>query len=310
MMSRRPLNPKLFYDYSEHRLKIISTIVVVLFLLANVTFNQLPVPEIDRKAAQELPPRLTKMMLEKRTPPPEPPKPEEKKEEKKEEEKPKEEPKKEEKKPEPKKEEPKQRSEEEIRQKVQNTGVLAMMDELADLRDESLFEGLDTDNALLNTPVESAMSKERSVITSNAMKGSGGINTASLSRSTGGAAQLAGRQVTQVESPVAQAKPEETDKRKNARSHEEIQLVIDRYKSRLLAIYQRALRDDPTLRGQVVFEITISPEGKVIDSTVISSDLNNDDLEKKLATRIKMFKFGAKDVEKMIVTVPIDFYPS
>ena len=185
-----------------------------------------------------------------------------------------------------------------------------MMDELADLRDESLFEGLDTDNALLNTPVESAMSKERSVITSNAMKGSGGINTASLSRSTGGAAQLAGRQVTQVESPVAQAKPEEEDKRKNARSHEEIQLVIDRYKSRLLAIYQRALRDDPTLRGQVVFEITISPEGKVTASTVISSDLKNTDLEKKLATRIKMFKFGAKNVDKMIVTVPIDFYPS
>ena len=307
-MRRRPLNPKLFYDYSEHRLKIISITVVVLFLLVNIGLNQLPFPEVDRKAAQELPPRLTKMMLEKRTPPPPPPKPEEKKEEPKEE-KPKEEIKKEEKKPEPKKEEPKQRTEAEIRQKVQNTGVLAMMDELADLRDESLFEGLDTDNALLNTPVESAMSKERSVITSNAMKGSGGINTASLSRSTGGAAQLAGRDITQVESPVAQ-KAEKEEERKVARSHEEIQLVIDRYKSRLLAIYQRALRDDPTLRGQVVFEITIAADGSVTASTVLSSDLKSSSLEKKLATRIKMFKFGAKDVEKMIVTVPIDFYPS
>jgi len=152
------------------------------------------------------------------------------------------------------------------------------------------------------------MSKERSVITSNAMKGSGGINTASLSRSTGGAAQLAGRDITQVESPVAQKA--EKEERIAARSHEEIQLVIDRYKSRLLAIYQRALRDDPTLRGQVVFEITIEPDGRVSASTVLSSDLKSAALEKKLATRIKMFKFGAKDVEKMIVTVPIDFYPS
>ena len=56
--------------------------------------------------------------------------------------------------------------------------------------------------------------------------------------------------------------------------------------------------------------MTIEPSGKVTIVNVLSSDLKNESLEKKLATRIKMFKFGAKDAEVMIVTVPIDFYPS
>jgi TonB family protein len=305
MMDKRPFNTKLFYDYSDNRLKVIAAVTVIIFLAANILFNMLDAPKLDRKAAKELPPRMTKMLLEKRLPPPEPEKP--KQEEKKEEEK-KEEPKPEEKKKEEKKEEPKKKTEEEIRKKVQSTGVLAMMDELADLRDDSLLEGLDNNEMLLDTPVESAMSRERSVITANAMKGSGGIDSSRLSRSTGGETQLAGRSVTQVQSPIG-GQPEEEDK-KSARSHEEIALVIDRNKSKLLSIYQRAIRDDPTLRGQVVFEITIDPSGKVTNVKVVSSDLKNPELEKKLSLRMKLFKFGAKDVEVMIVTVPIDFYPS
>jgi hypothetical protein len=42
---------------------------------------------------------------------------------------------------------------------------------------------------------------------------------------------------------------------------------------------------------------------------VVSSELNAPDLEQKLLTRISLFNFGAKDVEQLIVTYPIDFLP-
>jgi len=80
-MNNQPYNVKIFYDYSDQRLKRIAVITVVLFVALNILFNLLPAPVVDRKAAKELPPRLTKMVLEKRLPPPPEPKPEEKKEE-------------------------------------------------------------------------------------------------------------------------------------------------------------------------------------------------------------------------------------
>ncbi len=94
------------------------------------------------------------------------------------------------------------------------------------------------------------------------------------------------------------------------RTHEQIFLVIDRYKSRLLSIYQRALRGNPSLRGQVVFEIAIEATGNVSMAKVLSSELNDTALEKKIATQIMTFKFGAQEVEKMFISIPIDFYPS
>jgi hypothetical protein len=157
--------------------------------------------------------------------------------------------------------------------------------------------------------------RERSIIAANATKGSKGINTKRLSRNVGGAGQLASRSTTKVESPVGDladkaAEAAKREGRKPARTHESIALVIDRYKSRLLSIYQRALRDDPTLAGNVVFEITITPNGAVELCKIISSDLQSEVLEKKLTTRIKLINFGAqKGVDTMIVTVPIDFYP-
>jgi hypothetical protein len=43
---------------------------------------------------------------------------------------------------------------------------------------------------------------------------------------------------------------------------------------------------------------------------VISSELNNPDLERKLIARVKLFKFEARDVESLTLTKPIDFFPA
>ena len=63
------------------------------------------------------------------------------------------------------------------------------------------------------------------------------------------------------------------------------------------------------MSGKVVFEITIDPSGGVTNVKIVSSELNSPPLEKRLITLFKTFNFGAKEVETMVVTFPVDFLP-
>jgi TonB family protein len=101
-----------------------------------------------------------------------------------------------------------------------------------------------------------------------------------------------------------------SDSARSSRTDEEIQVVFDRNKAALYSIYQRALRNDPTLKGKVVLKITIAPSGQVVAASVESSDLKDPDLERKIAARVKLFDFGAKDVDQITITYPIDFLPA
>lgn len=183
----------------------------------------------------------------------------------------------------------------------------------------------------------------RALITSNATTGSGGINTAAYSRDTGGGG-LAGRATTLVEgvaggggggapggggardgkgtgSAVGGAGGSGTGSGKGGtlnkggsgkatRSIEDIKLVFERNKGAIYALYNRALRDDPALQGKVVLELKIAPSGAVEGLRIVSSELKAEELEKKLLARIRQFDFGAKDVDAMVVTWPVDFLPS
>jgi TonB family protein len=158
----------------------------------------------------------------------------------------------------------------------------------------------------------------RSLITSNATGGSGGINTSALSRDTGGGG-LAGRSTTVVEGvmsgaggggPGAGGTLRRGASGKASRSIEDIKLVFDRYKGSIYTIYNRALREDPTLQGKVVVKLTIAPSGQVLDCQLVSSELRSPDLERKLLARIRQFDFGARAVDTLVVTYPIDFLPS
>ncbi len=177
---------------------------------------------------------------------------------------------------------------------------------------------------------------DRSMITSNATGGSGGINTAAYSRNTGGGG-LAGRSTTLVEGVVgggggggaggggrggtgagsgqgggggAGGTLQKGGSGKASRSIEEIKLVFERNKGAIYAIYNRALRDEPALQGKVVLKLTIAPSGEVTDARIESSELQSPELERKLLARIKQFDFGAKAVDQMIVSWPVDFLPS
>ncbi len=96
---------------------------------------------------------------------------------------------------------------------------------------------------------------------------------------------------------------------KPARSQEEIELEFDRNKGAIYAIYARALRDRPELQGMMVLEFTIAPSGEVTACRVVSSELNDPELERRISTRVKQIRFPARDVESITTTKPIEFFP-
>ena len=301
----------------DARLKRNLQIALVLAIVFGLVVPFLPVKEVDKTKVEELPPRLAQLVVEKKKPkpPPPPPKVEKKKEKKKEKPKKKKEEKKKEK-PKPKpKPKPKEKSQAELiaeaRKKAKSTGLLALSDELSDLRDTT--PKLNKSKKLSKGAAQ-AKTVKRSILTSNvASSGSGGIDTSALSTGVG-RSSLEGRQTTQVDSPVEQVAQNarvEADKRSNkpSRTYEEVSLVFDKNKGAIYSIYNRALRKDPTLEGKIVIEITIDPTGAVTNVKIVSSELNSPSLEKKLIARIKLFNFGPKEVETLIVTYPIDFLP-
>lgn len=181
---------------------------------------------------------------------------------------------------------------------------------------------------------QEAGTPSRALITSAATGGSGGINTATYSRNTGGGG-LAGRATTLVEGAAgggggggaggggvrgrdgsntgaggAGGTIQRSNSAKASRSIEDIKLVFERNKGAIYAIYNRALREEPGLQGKVVVELKIAPTGQVLECRIVSSELKTPDLESKLIARIRQFDFGSKDVEQMNVTWPVDFLPS
>jgi hypothetical protein len=202
------------------------------------------------------------------------------------------------------------------RAKVQRSGLLAFKDALADLRDQPVTTSVNTKTRRSGSG-GTASSVERSLITSDLTRGSGGINTASLSRDTGGGG-LAGHMTTRVQSTLDSGGSGSAPSAENAsgtgrnagRSVEEIQTIFDRNKGAIYAIYNRALRSDPTLQGKVVLKLTITPSGRVSACRVVSSDLHAAELESKLTGRVLLFDFGAKDVGELTITYPLDFLPA
>lgn len=293
-------------EEERRRLRKVVLWVFIVCLLSAIMMPLLPVPKIDREKVRELPPRLARLVLEQRQKAQPPvPKPEAAPEVVK--------PTPAQPTPKPKAEPPKPAVPDvaRARERASRAGLLAFKNELAALRDAAALEGLTQAQPLQRGAGQQAPTPERALVVAEASKTSGGIDTAALSRDTGGGA-LAGRTGTQVASPVA-ATPEPTrsaSARKAARSVEEIQLVFDRNKSAIYALYNRALRTDPTLQGKVVLRITIDPSGKVTKCEIASSELRNAELERKIVARVMLFDFGPKDVETVVVTYPIDFLPS
>lgn len=283
----------------ERRFRRITAAMLVSFMLLSAVAVFIKVPPVDRFTAETVPPRLAKLVIQERPkPPPPPPPPEEKPPQP---EKPKQEIPKPEAKPEPSK--PDLAA---ARRKASHSGLLALRSELASLQRNDLGD-LVKNTRLTKADDEAAV--HRSIITSRAVKASGGINTAQLSRDPG-QTRLAARSTTVVESAALDAQQAAAKEQHNGRSSEEIQLILDRNKGALYTLYHRALRVNPALRGKLVLEITIAPSGEISACKVVSAELADAELIRKLVARIQLISFGARNVEPTIFTWPIDFLPS
>ena len=301
----------------EQRFREIGKRVGVGTLVLCILMSLLPVPDTDPTLTRPVPPRLARLVLEKPAPIPPPPPvavPE---------------------KPEPvvdKQPEPVAPTEKAVeskpkplpdrktsaREKAGKAGLLPFADQLAELRDNEALNSITSGGTSYTGAVGDAPQVERSLITSKVGVGSGGINTAGYSRNTGGSG-LGGRATTKVASGVAAlggggagASGEEGsgDGQRASRSREEIEMVFDQNKGAIYALYNRALRSNPSLQGKLVLKLTIEPSGKVSDVQVVSSELGDEELERKLVQRIRMFSFLSKDVPPVTTTKPIDFFPA
>jgi TonB family protein len=246
-------------------------------------------------AEEPVPPRLARLMQQEQPKPP--PKPVET---------PKEKPKPEAK-PEPKPAD--------TRKKMENSAAMrAIKDELADLRDQ--LDTKELQNRQLKADVGQDARSERSLISSKVGVGSSGIVTAASSRGFGsGAGALSDHNTTAVNSRIAADAAASRVTRngtsgKAARSEEEIALVFDRNKGAIDALYARALRERADLSGKIVLQLTISPAGEVTDCRLLSSELNDDDLERKIVARVRLFRFEPKDVEAITARKTLEFFPT
>ena len=282
---------------NDERFSRIVKWMLLIFITIGLIVPFLPSPETEKKQLKQVAPRLAKLITKKRQEIPKPPKV----------------------KPAPKKVEEKKpvkkvtpKKQIQARKKAQQSGILAMSRDIQDLQSMFDVSSLSNSKPLKSTSQKSNTKSNPSVLSSKAKTSSGGIDTSKLSRSTE-TTGLSGRKSSQVSSNIGNADaniPRRTQSGQNARGLEELTLVFDKYKGALESIYVRTLRKDPTLQGKVVFELTINGAGIVTKCRIVSSELGSKSLEQRLISRVKSFRFPAKNVATVTVTYPIDFLPS
>jgi periplasmic protein TonB len=288
---------------SSSRFRKILRVLLMLFLIFGILFPLLPTPK-PTAGETEVPQRLARVMIQEKPKPPPPPPPVVK-------EKPK--PIEVEKKPIPV---PPPVDRKQLAHEKAQKSLNRVKDELADLREQMDLTPL-TQTKNLSGAVGADSHAERSMITSKVGAGSGGITSSNSSRGFGtGAGSLTGHDTTSVTSSIARSGldargPTRTGTSgKAARSREEIELVFDRNKGAIYGLYNRALRDRAELQGKLVLEFTIAPSGDITMCRVVSSELNDPELEGKIVARVRLFHFDAKDVETITTTKPMEFFPS
>ena len=222
--------------------------------------------------------------------------------------------------------------------KVGNVGILAFKDKFASLAQDKIVPLLGAD-ARHGAADDIGRPSSPSTLMANAA-GSSGINVASLKRSVGGGGGGGGgggtggggvggsgiggaggsggglqgvgvgRPTSAINSISGGDRPKARSGPGASRTDEEIQIVFDRYKASYYRLYNRELRNSPTLKGQMVLRLTIEPDGSVSMCVLHSSDMDAPDLAAQVVGRVKTMNFGAKDVLAVTIVYPIDFLPA
>lgn len=307
----------------DERFRIILKRLLLVFLLLAIVFPLLPLPKIEREQAEILPPTLAKIIIQQKlpvqpAPPPPIPDPVEI-------EKPVEKKQAVEKAASPAKQ-AKAKSKPASRN-VASMGVAAFSSQLQSLRSSLDVAKLQAKNT--NVTTGAAAKASRTVLgRESAIKTSGGVSSSVLN-SNGNSTQLSGRNGIAVASPLGYGDGggggggngsgggggagggggKHSSSVAGGRDMESIRRVFEQHKGAIYAIYNRALRRDPEIRGKYVFHIVIEPSGKISRIELVSSELGNIKLEQKLLTRIRVIDFGPDDVIATPVNYKFDFLP-
>lgn len=207
---------------------------------------------------------------------------------------------------------------------AKRSGVLAFADQLSDLRNKGDALSSDTlspnvlssKGAASNSGSASGGGGESAALAAAASgsSGIGGTGTAGVSRTQSGQG-LGKRRTTTIDSPVGFGRDtskagDSGAKGKSGRSESEIQLTFDRAQGSFYGMYIRSLRENPGLSGKVVLSVTIAASGKVTDASIVSSELGDPELERKILARVMLLDFGPKDVPSFTYpNYPIRFQP-
>ena len=263
-------------------------------------------PEKTRLEKEKLPPQLAEIILKKVKPKPPPPVPvpePEMVEAKPDAEKP----------PEEVVQAPVPQTVKQARDKAKVSGLLAFSDQLAALRELAPVDALN-DTASLSRGEGVAAKVDRAMLTAKKGGRRANVNAANLSSEVGGVA-LSAAESTVVEAPEEFVAKTGAVRLANVddvphRSIEDVRRVFDANKGAIYAIYNRALRQEPGLVGKVVLELVIEPDGTVSMCDVLSTDLESQEMLKRLIRRVQLFDFGERSVASTKISYPVHFLPS
>ncbi|WP_434930053.1 AgmX/PglI C-terminal domain-containing protein [Shewanella sp. HL-SH5] len=301
--------------------KLILSLLLVVYLIFGIIVPFLEQVEIPREIKEQVPPQLAKIMLkEKQLPPPEKPK----------ELPPEPEPPKEEIKDQPLENAPEEpilkpivqptvitpkTSREVAKEKAKTSGLAAMKDELFSMREA--FDVKPTAQSTLEKTTAQEVKVKREMLAGAANKQSDNLSTSTISKPVASGALSANstQQIRLAEEEVLASQGAIAEKASQAstggqRSEAVLRRTLEANKARLYALYNRALRKDPFLKGKVMFEIVIQPNGSISRVDIKSSELNNAKLERQLTLVLRSISFPAEDVAVMTTIWAIDFLPS
>ncbi|WP_240473091.1 AgmX/PglI C-terminal domain-containing protein [Arsukibacterium perlucidum] len=284
---------------------------LVLLLLLSIAVPLYQVPERSRQQLEQLPPQLARVMLEQREIiPPEPielpvPEPEP------------------ELLPEPEPEQPVVEASplttEQARAQAQQAGLLAMQDELAALR--QTFTVNQQAPQLQRDGQQSAASAEPELISNPQLAKTAAKAAAPVSADVARADLNRAESISLADAELrglASAAPANSSSGSAAnseaaaqggRSEASIRQTLEANKSSLYTLYNRALRANPLLKGKVVFELIINPDGSMQQVNIVESELNDERLERQLMLRLQAVNFGAADVSPTRSKWTIAFLP-
>lgn len=330
-MSSVTMQTRLPWESCEQENKQFSRITLVILaitLLAALLVQLTELPPVSREEQEKLPPQLARIIEPVELPPapvvkPEPEPvaeevvPEEVPPEPVPEPKPAPQPKpqpKPEPKPQPKPEPTQEEKVAEARENAKKTGVLAFQDDLMSMRDSTSLDNL-ANTQVVEGAGKAEQTTRKRIAADTVTQTSGGVQNAQVSQNIGARGELAGRRGTEFEAPeegvasLAAKRIEEESEVIGNRDLESIRKVLDANKGAVYALYRRALRADPSLQGKVTMKLTIEPDGRVSDISIVNSELAAPELENKLLARVAMINFGAQNVSQTQLEYAFNFLP-